>query len=285
MMVNGRFLLATLATASLQTGPVKAAVPANTPALVEAVPGSVVRWSVPGTKRCAMGARAWAALQETCYYPIDLLHKPGMIKVSRKGVGPAKFAKISVGVASYGAREVDLGDIPQAHPSPEDLRRNTRDQARVTKVWARREGPARFTLPLGAPGTPLPEGKDFGATWSVGDDLEAAKNHSGIDYPLAAGSPVAAVADGTVVIAEDLFFTGKAVFIDHGDGLVSMYFHFSELKVQAGQDIKKGEIVGLVGSTGRATGPHLHLGVRWHGARINPQALLDDPAKIPAFAP
>jgi murein DD-endopeptidase MepM/ murein hydrolase activator NlpD len=91
------------------------------------------------------------------------------------------------------------------------------------------------------------------------------------------------VADGTVVIAEDLFFTGKAVFIDHGDGLVSMYFHFSELKVQAGQDVKKGETLGLVGSTGRATGPHLHLGVRWHGARIDPQILLDDPAKIPAI--
>jgi murein DD-endopeptidase MepM/ murein hydrolase activator NlpD len=75
------------------------------------------------------------------------------------------------------------------------------------------------------------------------------------------------------------------VFIDHGDGLISMYFHLSELKVQAGQDVKKGETLGLVGSTGRATGPHLHLGVRWHGARVNPQTLLDDPAKIPAIAP
>jgi murein DD-endopeptidase MepM/ murein hydrolase activator NlpD len=232
-----------------------------------------------------MGARAWAALQETCYYPIDLLQKPGLVQVSRKGVGPAKFAKVSVGAASSGTRDVELGDIPQAHPSPADLRRNTRDQALVAKVWARREGPARFTLPLGAPSTPLPEGKDFGAKWTVGDDLGAAENHSGADYALAPGSPVAAMADGTVVIAEDLFFTGKAVFIDHGNGLVSMYFHFSEIKVQAGQDVKKGETLGLVGSTGRATGPHLHLGVRWHGARIDPQALLDDPAKIPAFTP
>ena len=92
-----------------------------------------------------------------------------------------------------------------------------------------------------------------------------------------------ALADGTVVVAEDLFLTGKAVFIDHGDGLVSMYFHFSELKVQAGQDVKKGETLGLVGATGRVSGPHLHLGVRWHDARIDPQPLLGDPAKIPAF--
>jgi Peptidase family M23 len=285
-MVKRRFLLAMLAVLPLETGPLAAAaVPATPPVRVQAVPGTLVRWTVPGTKRCAMGGRSWVALQETCYYPIDLLQKPGLVQVSRKGVGPAKFAQISVVAASYGTREVDLGDIPQAHPSPADLRRNTRDQAVVAKVWVRREGPARFTLPLGAPGTPLPEGKDFGAKWTIGDDLGPEENHSGADYALAVGSPVAAVADGTVVIAEDLFFTGKAVFIDHGDGLVSMYFHFSELKVQTGQDVKKGEILGLVGSTGRATGPHLHLGVRWHGARINPQALLDDPAKIPAIAP
>jgi murein DD-endopeptidase MepM/ murein hydrolase activator NlpD len=86
-----------------------------------------------------------------------------------------------------------------------------------------------------------------------------------------------------VVVAQDLFFTGNAVFIDHGNGLVSMYFHLSDITVQAGQDVTKGETVGLVGSTGRATGPHFHMGVRWHDARIGPQALLDDPAKIPAF--
>jgi murein DD-endopeptidase MepM/ murein hydrolase activator NlpD len=285
VVVKRCFLLAMVAALSLQTGPLAAAVAPTTvpPARVEAVPGTLVRWTLPGTKRCAMGGRSWAALQETCYYPIDLLQKPGLVQVSRQGVGPAKFAQISVEAAAYATRDLDLGDIPQAHPSPADLRRNTRDQAVVAKVWARREGPARFTLPLAAPATPLPEGRDFGAKWNVGDDLGTPENHSGADYALAAGSPVAAVADGTVVIAEDLFFTGKAVFIDHGDGLVSMYFHFSELKVQAGQDVKKGETLGLVGSTGRATGPHLHLGVRWHGARIDPQILLDDPAKIPAI--
>jgi murein DD-endopeptidase MepM/ murein hydrolase activator NlpD len=232
-----------------------------------------------------MGGRSWPALQETCYYPIDLLQKPGLIQVSRRGVGPAQLSRISVAAASYGTRDIELGDIPQAHPSPADLRRNTRDQAVVAKVWARREGPARFTLPLGPPAPALPEARDFGARWTWGDDLGSSQDHSGGDYALPAGSPVASVADGTVVLAEDLFFTGNAVFVDHGDGLITMYFHFSELKVQPGQDVKKGEILGLVGSTGRATGPHLHLGVRWHGARINPQFLLEDPAKIPALAP
>jgi hypothetical protein len=81
-----------------------------------------------------------------------MLHKPGLVKVNRQGVGPAKVAQISVGASVYGTQEIDLGDIPQANPSPEDLRRNARDQALVEKIWVKREGPARFTLPLGSAG-------------------------------------------------------------------------------------------------------------------------------------
>jgi murein DD-endopeptidase MepM/ murein hydrolase activator NlpD len=225
------------------------------------------------------------SVQETCYYPIDLLQTPAVLRVSRRGAGPAAYARIAVLASSYGTEDITLGDIPQANPSPADLRRNARDQALVGKVWTRREGPARFTLPLGPPASPLPEGKGFGAKWIFNGKPESSEEHSGADYALSAGATAAAVADGTVVIAEDLFFTGNAVFIDHGDGLISMYFHFAELKVQAGQDVKKGETLGLVGSTGRVTGPHLHLGVRWHGARIDPRLLLGDPARIPAIGP
>jgi murein DD-endopeptidase MepM/ murein hydrolase activator NlpD len=279
-------LAAALGASCLTVGPVLAAAKPAPPATatVEAVQGTIVRWSVPGTKRCGMGGKSWAALQETCYYPIDLLRAPGLVSVSRQGVGPASVAHISVAASSYGSQDIQLGDIPQANPSAADLRRNARDQTLVAKVWTRREGPARFTLPLGPPAVPLPEAKGFGAKWIFNGKTDAPDNHSGVDYALALGTPVTALADGTVVIAEDLFFTGKAVFVDHGNGLVGMYFHLSEIKVQAGQDVKKGEVLGLVGATGRVSGPHLHLGVRWHDARIDPQLLLDDPAKIPAFA-
>ena len=283
--LKGCSLAAALGALSLVVEPAPAAAQpaASTIDTIEAVQGTVVRWSVPGTKRCAMAGRSWAALQETCYYPIDLLRAPGRIRVSRRGVGPAAFAHIKVVASSYGTQDIELGDIPQANPSPADLRRNARDQALLAKVWAKREGPARFTLPLGAPTTPLPEAKGFGAKWIFNGKVDAPDDHSGVDYALESGTSVSAVADGTVVVAEDLFLAGKAVFIDHGNGLVSMYFHFSEIKVQAGQDVKKGETLGLTGTTGRASGPHLHFGVRWHDARIDPQPLLVDPAKIPAF--
>jgi len=251
---------------------------------VSAAPGTLVRWSAPGTKRCRMNGRSWPALQETCYYPVDLLQKPGLIKITRWGYGPGESAHISVEPYSYETQEIDLGDIPQANPSSKDLRRDARDQVLLSKVWNRKEGPAKFTLPLGAPASPLPEGRAFGAK-RVFNGKPAPHTHTGADYATPVGTPVLAVADGTVVVAEDLFFPGNAVFIDHGDGLFSMSFHLSEIKVKAGQQVKKGDTVGLVGTTGRSTGPHLYFGVRWHGARINPQFLLKDPAKIPAVGP
>jgi hypothetical protein len=250
-------------------------------ATVSAAPGTLVRWAAPGAKRCSMKGRSWAALEGTCYYPVDLLQKPALITIALWGSGHREFARISVEPYDYGTEEIDLPDIPQANPSPEDLKRDSRDQALLSKVWKRKEGPAEFTLPLGAPARPLPAGKSFGVK-RVFNGKPASQLHTGSDYATPVGTPVLAVADGTVVVAEDLFFEGNAVFIDHGDGLVSMCFHLSEIKVQAGQEVKKGQTLGRVGSTGRATGPHLFFGVRWHDARINPQFLFEDPRKIPA---
>jgi murein DD-endopeptidase MepM/ murein hydrolase activator NlpD len=252
---------------------------------IEVLPGALARWSVPGTKRCVMGRRAWDALQETCYYPIDVLEKPGVVRVRRLGAGPAASAQIVVQPQTPARETIALGDIPQAKPSPADLKRNARDQALVAKLWTKREGPARFTLPLGPPAKTLPEGKGFGSLWVFAGPPETTDLHSGVDYAIPEGTPLTSVADGVVTLADDLFFAGNAVFIDHGDGLVSMYFHLADLKVRAGQEVRKGETIGTVGSTGRVTGPHLHFGVRWHGARIDPAPLFADPAKIPAIAP
>jgi hypothetical protein len=250
-------------------------------ATISAAPGTLVRWAAPGAKRCSMKGRSWAALEGTCYYPIDLLEKPGSITIAISGSGPKELARISVEPNDYGTEEVTLPDIPQANPSREDLKRDASDRALLSKVWMRKEGPAEFMLPLGVPARPLPQGKSFGVK-RVYNGKIAAQPHMGSDYDVPVGTPVLAVADGTVVFAKDMFFEGNAVFIDHGDGLISMCFHLSELKVQAGQEVKKGETLGRVGATGRATGPHLWFGVRWHDARINPQFVLEDPGKIPA---
>ena len=103
--------------------------------------------------------------------------------------------------------------------------------------------------------------------------------HSGEDIAAPKGTPVLAINTGTVVAAVDHFFSGKGVIIDHGVGLFSMYFHLSEVNVQTGQTLRKGGTLGKVGATGRATGPHLHWGIRLNGARVNPYALTTLPIK------
>ena len=255
----------------------------TTIATISATPGTVVRWSGPGTTRCAMKGRAWAALNGTCYYPVDLEQTPGArISISRSGAGRTHLGRLTVDTIDYGIEEITLPDIPQANPSASDLRRDALDRRKLAKIFIRKESPPKFTLPLGPPARPLPAGKSFGVK-RVFNGKPASQPHTGIDYPTPVGSPVLAVADGTVMMAEDMFFEGNAVFIDHGDGLISMYFHLSHIDVEAGQEVKKGHILGRVGSTGRATGPHLFFGIRWHDARIDPKFVLEDPAKIPSL--
>ncbi len=103
--------------------------------------------------------------------------------------------------------------------------------------------------------------------------------HSGEDIAAPKGTKVAAMNSGTVSLTHDHFFTGKGVILDHGVGLHSMYFHLSKISVKEGQVVKKGQTIGKVGSTGRATGPHLHWGVRLNGSRINPYSLINLPIK------
>ena len=98
--------------------------------------------------------------------------------------------------------------------------------------------------------------------------------HNGIDFRAAAGTPVKAMARGEVALAEDLYYTGKTVILDHGGGLFSLYAHLETLAVTTGTTVSTGKKIGTVGSTGRATGPHLHMGARLGKARIDPLALI-----------
>lgn len=101
--------------------------------------------------------------------------------------------------------------------------------------------------------------------------------HSGVDYAAPIGTPTLAIADGIVVVVHsDMFLSGKTILINHGYGLFSSYSHLNEIKVKEGEKIKKGDIVGTVGNTGRSTGPHLHFTVTWFETRINPEQLFND---------
>ena len=103
---------------------------------------------------------------------------------------------------------------------------------------------------------------------------EMTSTHRGTDFEVAEGTPVLVSNSGTVVLAKELFYEGKCVIVDHGDRFFTIYMHLSKIDVRDGQRVKKGTQIGVSGATGRVTGPHLHMGVTWSGAYLDPVELL-----------
>jgi murein DD-endopeptidase MepM/ murein hydrolase activator NlpD len=106
---------------------------------------------------------------------------------------------------------------------------------------------------------------------------KAQRPHYGLDFRVPTGTPVAAMNSGSVLLARFLYFEGNCVAIDHGQGLLTLYFHLSEIKVKEGDSVTRGQEIGLSGGTGRATGPHLHVAVRWQGTYLDPARLMQMP--------
>jgi murein DD-endopeptidase MepM/ murein hydrolase activator NlpD len=177
------------------------------------------------------------------------------IKISR-----AVYPKITVKVAKQ-----------YTEPSPEQLTEISADK-NVKQMAFAAENPQRlwtgqFAAPVEAPVSDV-----FGTARVFNQQVQS--RHQGLDYAAPSGTPVHAVNRGTVVLARSLFFEGNCVVVDHGQGLLSLYLHLSEFKVKEGEEIQTGQVIALSGGTGRASGPHLHLAIRWHGVYLDPGILL-----------
>ena len=204
--------------------------------------------------------------------------KPGkytleLIGDSASTKSPRKVSRVlTVFRANYPKIKVQLAvEKKFTEPTPEQQAQIAESvktkQDYLGRVTPDREWNGNFSAPVDAPTSDI-----FGSQRIFNG--VAQREHQGLDYRVPTGTPVAAMNDGTILLARFLYFEGNCVVIDHGQGLLTLYFHLSEIKVKEGDPVKRGQEIGLSGGTGRATGPHLHVAVRWQATYLDPARLL-----------
>lgn len=172
---------------------------------------------------------------------------------------------------TYREQHITLKNQRQVNPNPDDLKRIEREldeQTRAYRQFSQRQ-PSNllFDKPVNGPlSSPFGLRRFFNG--------EERNPHSGLDFAAKAGTPIKAPAAGTVILTGNYFFNGNTVFVDHGQGLISMFCHLSQIDVKVGDELSRGAVLGKVGSTGRATGPHLHWNVSLNDARIDPSIFI-----------
>jgi len=197
---------------------------------------------------------------------IPLTTKPGKQTLQVQGGSAIGF---DVGTKEYAAQHIKLKNKRQVSPNPDDLKRIERElDEQLAAYRTYREGVTPSNVMLDRPVTGGRLSSPFGLRRFFNG--EERNPHSGLDFAVPAGTPVKAPAAGRVVLVGNLFFNGNTVFVDHGQGFISMFCHLSAINVKVGDEVARGAVVGKVGSTGRATGPHLHWNVSLNDARVDP---------------
>lgn len=181
--------------------------------------------------------------------------------------GPPQRITFMVHSKEYAVQRLTIKDQRKVEPDPDDVKRIKREAKQINAAlmqWSEQiPVPLNFLKPAdGEYSSPFGLRRFFNG--------QPRNPHSGLDIAAAKGAPVYAPTDATVISIGDFFFNGNTVFLDHGQGLVTMYCHLDDITVQPGTRVTRGTVIGHVGMTGRATGPHLHWGVSLNNARINP---------------
>lgn len=176
-----------------------------------------------------------------------------------------------VNAKTYPEQRIVLKDKSKVELSPKDLARAEREIAAITKLkhhWR--------TAPDTDLALMLPAKGELGGRFGVRRFFngEPRNPHAGLDVVVKRGTPIMASAPGKILAVADYFFNGKTVFVDHGNGLITLYCHLDRIDVQAGKTVSKGQLLGLSGMTGRASGPHLHWSVVLNGAMVDPESFI-----------
>jgi murein DD-endopeptidase MepM/ murein hydrolase activator NlpD len=157
-------------------------------------------------------------------------------------------------------------------PSPKQLKRANEERQKLRDIFDRVTPGRLWDGPFRIPLDGVTTGSNFGKRRILNGN--PGSPHGGMDLPGATGTPVHVAQRGRVALAEELFFSGNTVVVDHGLGIYTLYAHLSEIDVKAGDSLVTGAVLGKVGATGRVTGPHLHWGLTVERARVNPLLLV-----------
>jgi len=194
------------------------------------------------------------------HYPVEVLAG------SAAGRSEQLAVELEVRALERPVERLQLPDEMVTPKSPEVLARIEREALQLQELFGQ-ASPLRelagFEAPVGDP-----TGSPFGLRRVLNGIPKSP--HAGVDFRSPRGTEVHAPAPGRVVLADDLYYTGRTVILDHGGGLFSLYAHLDDIAVQAQAEVARGTVLGRVGSSGRSTGPHLHWGVRLLGARVDP---------------
>lgn len=199
---------------------------------------------------------------------VPLSAKVGTQGVTIKQDGKVSKALFEIAGKEYPTQHITIQDKRKVNPNPLDMNRINAESAEINaalRFWTETESlPLQFSWPIEGQVSGL-----FGRRRVFNG--QPRRPHRGMDIAAPTGTEIHAPAEGIVRETGDYFFNGNTVFIDHGQGLVTMFCHMDRIDVQPGQVINRGEVIGTVGMTGRVTGPHLHLGVSLNDVRVEPR--------------
>jgi murein DD-endopeptidase MepM/ murein hydrolase activator NlpD len=204
---------------------------------------------------------------------IPLATKPGpqVVRLIASQSGKAtKELTFDVAPKTYAEQKLTV-EPRKVDPLPEDLKRIESETTRTERALSTYSVDLQPTWHW-TPPVPGERSNSFGSRRIFNG--QSRNPHSGMDIAATTGTPIHSPADGRVVDTGDFFFNGNTVFIDHGQGVLTLYCHLSRIDVKPGEAVKAGQVVGLVGATGRVTGPHLHWGVAVNRAMVDPALFL-----------
>lgn len=234
--------------------------------------GLVIGHSLPGAQVTLDGQKVPVGSDGRFLLGFGREARPEAVLRVESPTQPPETFRLAVTARRWDIQRIDGLPEKKVTPDPQTLERIKEESTRLAAARARTTPLAGFASGFMLPADGRVSGI-FGSQRILNGQPRAP--HVGLDIAGPVGAPVWAAADGVVSLVEpDLFFTGQTVMIDHGLGLSSLYAHMSAIRVKPGQAVKKGDPIGAIGASGRATGAHLHWGLAWLEVRLDPELAL-----------